>query len=191
MAVGGSDVPDRSSPATPGQYFYTRWIKRRLMLQLRQYLCGIIGKPVTASRLGLADRVEIRNILPKSGVVKASFISDFFWNILQCSAFEPVSTGACAMNTDCLPGQECKEGKCLTNPANCINTGCAEHYECNASTGNCGFVPQCHKDIECNQIASGERCLGNICQKPVICIPGVDGMCAPTWTCVDRTCVKS
>ena len=172
------------------------------MLQLRQYLCNLIGKPVTTTqfpqfpRIGLGNRVLDADVLQKDGLAvmrKTSFISDAFFNILQCNEFNPppANKNTCVINTDCSPGQQCKEGTCLSNPANCVNAGCSTNYECNTSTGTCDFVPQCHNDTECNQIDNGERCLGNICLKPSICIPSVNGMCAPTWSCVDRKCVKS
>lgn len=160
------------------------------MLQLRQYLCGLIGNPVTTSFLGTSGRIRQDGILPKSNVKKASIISDFFWNIFNCNDFEPIDNNACAIDSDCLPGQQCKEGTCLTNPVNCINAGCSEHYECNESTGACDFEPECHVDTECNQIDGGERCISNICKRPSFCLEEIPGTCAPTWTCVDRKCVK-
>jgi hypothetical protein len=160
------------------------------MLQFRQYLCGLIGKPVTTSFRGLSDRVNRGDILPKGKIGKTSFISDFFWGVLGCNDFEPVPNNACVLDSDCFPGQQCKEGACFENPANCINTGCSDHHECNESTGNCDFVPECSADAECNQIDGGEQCIANICKQPTICLEGMPGMCAPTWTCVDRKCVK-
>jgi len=160
------------------------------MLQFRQYLCGFIGKPVTSSIRGLSDRVIRGDILSKGNVGKTSFVSDFFWSALNCNDFESIHNNACALDSDCLSGQQCKEGSCLTNPANCINAGCSDHHECNESTGACDFVPECNVDTECSQVVGGERCIANICKQPSICLESIPGMCAPTWACVDRKCVK-
>jgi hypothetical protein len=89
----------------------------------------------------------------------------------------------CKNHCDCLQGQMCQSGQCITGTKPvycCTKSGCPKGQACynpNGTTGKCGGAGQCSVDCDCLQ---GQMCAGGICVNPFI----------PVYCCTKLGCPK-
>ncbi len=151
-------------------------------------ICSLIPVPSTSS-LKISSIAPSNLVIPKNKHIKKQQgvldgIYSALRNFFNCDAPAPPSD-FCITDDDCDDGENCKQGSCILDQLNCINSGCDENHECNEETGICEFIPECESNADCDSISTGEVCISRIC-KPPVCFD--DLFCPSEWKCVDKEC---